>query len=64
MLVQRVGEPIPKQQLLDRLEPVDSDLQLDAIEVMVHRLRRKLAGADVQIVTLRGLGYFLEAEDA
>jgi two-component system, OmpR family, response regulator TctD len=30
---------------------------------MVHRLRRKLAGASVQIVTLRGLGYFLEATE-
>ncbi|KQT52290.1 MULTISPECIES: response regulator [unclassified Aureimonas] len=63
VLIQRVGEPLSKQQLLDRLVSTDSDLHLEAIEVMVHRLRRKLAGASVQIVTLRGLGYFLEAAD-
>ncbi|TNC44603.1 response regulator [Rubellimicrobium rubrum] len=63
VLVQRVGEPMSKQQLLDRLVPTDSDLQLEAVEVIIHRLRRKLVGAGVQIVTLRGLGYFLEATD-
>lgn len=62
-LIQRVGEPLTKQQLLDRLVSTDSDLHLEAVEVMVHRLRRKLAGASVQIVTLRGIGYFLEAVD-
>ncbi|WP_427026219.1 response regulator (plasmid) [Aureimonas ureilytica] len=62
-LIQRVGEPLTKQQLLDRLVSADSELHLEAIEVMVHRLRRKLGGASVQIVTLRGLGYFLEASD-
>ncbi|MBB3948827.1 response regulator [Aureimonas jatrophae] len=62
-LIQRVGEPLTKQQLLDRLVSADSDLHLEAVEVMVHRLRRKLAGASVQIVTLRGLGYFLEATE-
>ncbi|MBB3937095.1 response regulator [Aureimonas phyllosphaerae] len=63
-LIQRVGEPLTKQQLLDRLVSTDSDLHLEAVEVMVHRLRRKLAGASVQIVTLRGLGYFLEATES
>lgn len=62
-LIQRIGEPLTKQQLLDRLVSADSDLHLEAVEVMVHRLRRKLAGASVQIVTLRGIGYFLEATD-
>ena len=34
----------------------------NAVEVYVHRLRRKLDGAGVVIRTLRGLGYLLEAE--
>lgn len=63
-LIKRVGEPLTKQQLLDRLVSTDSDLHLEAVEVMVHRLRRKLAGASVQIVTLRGIGYFLEATES
>jgi two-component system OmpR family response regulator len=31
----------------------------NAIEVYVHRLRRKLAPAAIDIVTVRGLGYYL-----
>lgn len=61
ILIQRVGEPLSKQQIVDRLVDSDTDLQLEAVEVIVHRLRRKLAGCDARIVTLRGLGYFLEA---
>ena len=34
----------------------------NAIEVYVHRLRRKTEGAGVNIRTVRGIGYLLEAE--
>ena len=40
--------------------PTDSNAGPDAIELVLHRLRRKLAGGDVHIVTVRGLGYMLE----
>lgn len=59
-LVQRSGEPLTKQQILDRVFPGDTEVNLEAVEVQVHRLRKKLAGTGVQIVTLRGLGYCLE----
>jgi len=61
VLIQRSGEPINKQQILDRIQTDDSDINLEAIEVLVHRLRKKLADTGVQIVTLRGMGYCLEA---
>lgn len=64
LLIQRIGEPLSKTHLLDRLVGEDADLQPEAIEVLIHRLRRKLEGSDARIVTLRGLGYFLEAGDA
>jgi two-component system response regulator TctD len=32
----------------------------DAIEVYVHRLRKKLEPCDASIITLRGLGYLLK----
>ncbi|WP_062228577.1 response regulator [Aureimonas frigidaquae] len=64
VLVRRLGEPVAKQDLLDHLVASDADLSLEAIEVIVHRLRRKLAETGVHIVTLRGLGYLLEAQDA
>lgn len=63
-LIQRSGEPMNKQQILDRVFPEDAEVNLEAVEVHVHRLRKKLAGTGVQIVTRRGLGYCLEPVDA
>jgi len=63
VLIQRSGEPMNKQHILDRIVSDDSDINLEAIEVLVHRLRKKLAMTSVQIVTLRGMGYSLEMID-
>jgi len=60
VLIQRSGEPVSKQQILDRIQPDDSEVNLEAVEVLVHRLRKKLADTGVHIVTLRGMGYSLE----
>ncbi|MFJ1300302.1 response regulator [Pseudomonadota bacterium AL_CKDN230030165-1A_HGKHYDSX7] len=59
-LIQRSGEPITKQQILDRVQGQDTEVNLEAIEVLVHRLRKKLAGTGVQVTTMRGMGYCLE----
>ncbi|MCG2594436.1 response regulator [Ramlibacter sp. XY19] len=64
VLVQRSGEPLSKQQITERIFSDDKDIHPEAIEVMVHRLRKRLEGSGVQIVTLRGLGYALEASEA
>lgn len=60
VLIQRSGEPITKQQILDRVQGQDTEVNLEAIEVLVHRLRKKLAGTGVQVTTMRGMGYCLE----
>jgi two-component system, OmpR family, response regulator TctD len=60
VLIQHAGEPMSKQKIVDRMFSYDADIQLEAIEVIAHRLRKKLSGS-VQITTLRGLGYVLEA---
>ncbi|WP_435167606.1 response regulator [Falsirhodobacter sp. 1013] len=61
LLIQKAGEPLSKQQILDRLVSIESDLTTEIVEVIVYRLRKKLGDGDVQIVTLRGVGYMLEA---
>ena len=61
VLLARSGSPVEKSQLWGKVFPADSDAGLDAIELVLHRLRRKLAGGDVRIVTVRGLGYMLES---
>lgn len=64
ILVQRSGEPVNKQYILDRLNAADEDdINIEAIEVLIHRLRKKLQHSDVQITTLRGVGYCLEPVD-
>ena len=60
VLVQRSGEPFSNQHILDRVFSDDEDVHPEAVEVFVHRLRKRLEGSDVRITTLRGLGYALE----
>lgn len=61
ILLQHAGEPMSKQKIIDRMFSYDVDIQLDAVEVIAHRLRKKLGNA-VHIRTLRGLGYVLEVD--
>ena len=61
VLAQRSGEPLSKQQILDRVFSDDDSVHPEAVEVFVHRLRKRLDGSGVRITTLRGLGYALEA---
>lgn len=63
-LMARPGRLLSKEQLAQHIFDLDDDTNLEAIEIYVHRLRRKLEGSDVAIVTMRGLGYLLEVRDA
>ncbi|OWQ84422.1 DNA-binding response regulator [Roseateles aquatilis] len=60
-LIQHSGEPMSKQEILERLFSDEQDVRPEAVEVLVHRLRRRLESGKVRITTLRGLGYVLEA---
>ena len=62
-LIARPGRVMSKEQLADQLFGLDQDASPDAIEIYIHRLRKKLEGSGVRIVTFRGLGYLLEAAD-
>lgn len=59
-LMARVGRTVSKEHLAAQMFSMEEDSSFEAIEVYVHRLRRKLEGSDVRIVTFRGLGYQLE----
>ena len=63
-LVQHSGEPMSKRDLLERIFADEADVQPEAVEVIVHRLRKRLDGSGVRIATLRGLGYVLEPDAA
>ena len=63
-LMSRAGRVVSKDQFLTRLTDFSSDLGENAIEVYMHRVRRKIEGAGVRIRTIRGLGYLLEPDQA
>ena len=62
-LITRPGRVMSKDQLAAQVFGLDEDASADAIEIYIHRLRKKLEGSAVRIVTFRGLGYLLEAAD-
>lgn len=60
----RPGRLVSKEQLIDCLCGWGEEVSSNAIEVYVHRLRKKLEPSGTKIVTVRGLGYCLEKADA
>jgi two-component system OmpR family response regulator len=59
-LLLSAGRVVSKDQLTNRLYGVSDEVGPNAIEVFVHRLRRKIESAGVVIRTIRGLGYLVE----
>jgi two-component system, OmpR family, response regulator len=60
IFLQRAGRLVSKDQLVSHLCEWGEEVSANAIEVYVHRLRKKLEPGGVRIVTVRGLGYSLE----
>jgi len=61
VLFLRVGKVVSKEALHEKIFDLDAAASAESVEVYVHRLRKRLDGSGVGIVTLRGLGYSLEA---
>ena len=59
-LLRRPGRLVNKEQLVDGVYEWGESVTANAIEVYIHRLRKKLEGSNVRITTVRGLGYCLE----
>ncbi|MCK9200640.1 MAG: response regulator transcription factor [Gallionella sp.] len=61
-LMLRAGKVVSKEQLLERLYSYSEEASNNAIEVYIHRLRKKTAPAGVSIRTIRGLGYIIDKQ--
>ncbi|MDB5650479.1 MAG: two component transcriptional regulator, winged helix family [Hyphomicrobiales bacterium] len=61
LLMRRSGRVVAKSTLEDSLYGFTKEVESNAIEVVLHRLRRKLqtAGSTINIHALRGVGYIL-----
>ncbi|MBC7453695.1 MAG: response regulator transcription factor [Massilia sp.] len=60
VLLARIGRLVSKEQLVDHLCEWGEEVSNNAIEVYVHRLRKKIEIGGIRIATVRGLGYCLE----
>jgi len=58
-LLMNQGHTLSKASLMQSVFGLDAEASEDALEIYVHRLRRKLHASQAAIVTLRGLGYLL-----
>jgi len=62
-LMLKVGSTVPKQTLVDAIFSLEDEPSVDAVDLYVHRLRRKLEASQATIITLRGVGYLLRTRD-
>lgn len=62
-LILKSGKVVSKELLMESLCNWDKDIGENAIEVYIHRIRKKLSKYQVSIVNVRGLGYMLDKEN-
>ncbi|MFC5479515.1 response regulator [Massilia suwonensis] len=66
-LIARQGRAVSKEKLFDEVFALDDDANIDAIELYIHRVRKKLdkrQEGGAAITTLRGIGYLLQPRGA
>jgi two-component system OmpR family response regulator len=64
LLLMREGKVVTKQQIVDHLYGWEDVSSSNAVEVFIHRLRKKLESSGVTITTVRGMGYLVEKPHA
>jgi two-component system response regulator TctD len=61
VLFEREGRGVSKEFLLEQV--FAGETNLDAVEVVVYRVRKRVEDCGIRITTLRGLGYMLERSE-
>jgi DNA-binding response OmpR family regulator len=63
-LLRRVGRMVPRAVLMEAVFALDDEVQPNALDTQVSRLRRKLADAESGVIVngVRGVGYLLREE--
>lgn len=60
LFMRNPGQVITKEQILDRVWGLDTDVEPNNVEIYVHYLRKKLNSSNVRIETVRGIGYCIK----
>ena len=61
-LMRHANRPVTKTMILEHIFDYSFDPQTNVVDVLVHRLRRKLDKARAMIHTIRGVGYVLRPD--
>ena len=61
ILVTNVDRVVPKERLMNQLFNFDEAVSVNALELHISRLRKKLEAANIEIGTVRGVGYVVRA---
>jgi len=60
-LILRAGQVVVKRRLAQQIGSWEDEVSIGTVEVYIHRLRKRLVPFGVEIKTIHGLGYLLEA---
>jgi two-component system response regulator TctD len=63
ILIQKKGEVMSKESIAHHIFSFDDLADPSAIEIYIHRIRKKLGSSNVSVATKRGLGYALKKLD-
>ncbi len=61
-LMSKAGRVVSKRQIMEQVSDWLEESSENAVEIVVHRLRKKLEASNVLISTVRGFGYVLEEQ--
>ncbi|WP_026121581.1 response regulator transcription factor [Paraburkholderia kururiensis] len=64
MMMLKCGKTLSKSALMSGVYALEEESSEDAIEIYVHRIRKRIEHCDATIVTLRGMGYLLQEKKA
>ena len=62
LFIRNKGQVITREQILDRVWGLDTDVEMNNVEIYIYYLRKKLepVQGNVRIETVRGIGYCLK----
>ncbi|SMQ61897.1 two-component system, OmpR family, response regulator TctD [Devosia lucknowensis] len=63
ILVAHAGRVVAKERLMNQLFNFDESVSVNALELHISRLRKKLEHANVEIGTVRGVGYVVRVSE-
>lgn len=60
LLLQRKGRVVFRNDMLEHISNLDRDVSSNALDILIHRLRKKIEASGCIIQTVKGLGFIIE----